>query len=165
MAAIFDSYFAMGDLRYLAAEYRKLPPALAKIHVRAAIKKTIKPFLPMFRAAAPKGKTGNLKRSPIAVADFDRVSGNWTGRVGYGMGKKKGYAALLVNNGTKPRYHKRQSLVGGRHYTGKGPATHFADSVLATVRTAGLSNLETYLYAGLESANNSLPRYLAAKKR
>lgn len=165
MAAIFDSYFAMGDLRYLAAEYRKLPPALAKKHVRAAIKKTIKPFLPMFRAVAPK-RTGGLKRSPIAIADLDRVSGNWTGRVGYGMGKgKKGYAALLVNDGTEPRYHKRPTKAGGRHYTGKGPATHFADSMLSTVRSAGLSNLETFLYAGLESAANELPRYLAHKKR
>jgi len=166
MAALFSSTFYMGDLRYLAGEYRKLPPALAKKHLRAAIKRAANPFLPAFRACAPRGRTGNLKKSPIVVADFDRVSGNWTARVGYGMGKKrKGYAALLVNNGTKERKHKRQSLFGKRHRTGRGPATHFADGVLASTRSAGLAGLETQLYAALEKATAELPRYLAAKKR
>ena len=165
MAAIFDSFFDMGDIRILAAEYRKLPPALARKHVRSAIRKTINPYLPLFRQVAPK-RTGGLKRSPITVADYDRVSGNWTGRVGYGMSKKKpGYAALLVNNGTKKRFHKRKTLTGRRHSTGAVRATHFADSMLSTVRSQGLNNLETFLYAGLESALRSLPRYLAAKKR
>lgn len=166
MASLFSSTFRMGDLQYLAGEYRKLPPALAKKHLRAALKRAVNPFLPAFRACAPRGRTGNLKKSPVAIADFDRVSGNWTARVGYGMGKKrKGYAALLVNNGTKDRKHKKPTASGNPHSTGRGPATHFAEGTLAMVRSAGLQGLETQLYAALEKATAELPRYLAAKKR
>jgi len=156
---LFAASFRMGDLQYLRQEYRKLPPALAKRHIRSALRKTVEPFLPEFRAAAPK-RTGGLKKSPITVAGFDRVSGDWTARVGYGMSKKKpGYAALLVNDGTKARKTKKGKS------TGKGPATGFANSLLASVRSRGMSNLETFLSAALESAINALPRYLAAKKR
>jgi hypothetical protein len=156
---LFEASFRMGDLQYLRHEYRKLPPALAKKHIRSALRKTVEPFLPEFRAAAPK-RTGGLKKSPITVANFDSVSGDWTARVGYGMSKKKqGYAALLVNDGTKARKTKKGKS------TGKGPATGFANSLLASVRSRGMSNLETFLYAALEKAINELPRYLAAKKR
>ena len=156
---LFSSTFAMGDLRQLRTAYSQLPPALAKKHVRSALKKAVAPFLPEFRAVAPR-RTGGLSKSPITVADFDRVSGNWTARVGYGMSKKKtGYHALLVNNGTKERKTKKGKS------TGKGPALHFADSMLASVRSRGLSNLETHLYAALDKATNELPRYLAMRKR
>jgi hypothetical protein len=156
---LFSASMRMGDLQLLRAEYRKLPPALAKKHIRSALRKTVEPFLPEFRAAAPV-RTGGLKRSPITVAGFDRVSGDWTARVGYGMSRKKpGYAALLVNNGTKPRKTKT-----GRN-RGRCPAAHFADSMLSSVRSRGLSNLETFLYAALEKATNELPRYLAARVR
>jgi hypothetical protein len=155
----------MGDLQYLRNEYRKLPPALAKKHIRSALRKTVEPFLPEVRAAAPV-RTGRLKKSPITKADFDRVSGDWTARVGFGRAKnKQGYHAILVNDGTKDRYHKRQSLLGKRHYTGKGPATHFADSLLASVLSRGMNMLETHLYAALDKATNELPRYLANRKR
>jgi hypothetical protein len=163
--ALFEATMRIGDLQQLRRAYLQLPPALAKKHIRSALRKTVEPFLPEFRAAAPV-RTGGLKKSPITVADFDRVSGNWTARVGYGRSKtKKGYAALLVNDGTKDRYHKRQSILGKRHYTGKGPATHFADSLLASVRSRGMNMLETHLYAALDKATNELPRYLAARKR
>ena len=157
--ALFEASMQMGDLRQLRIAYSQLPPALAKKHIRSAIRKAVNPFLPEFRAAAPK-RTGGLKKSPVTVADFDRVSGNWTARVGYGMSKtKKGYAAYLVNDGTKQRRHK------SGHRTGKGPATGFANSLLASVRTRGLNNLETFLYAALEKATNELPTYLARRRR
>ena len=163
--ALFEASMRIGDLQQLRREYMQLPPALAKRHIRSALRKTVEPFLPEFRAAAPK-RTGGLKKSPITKADFDGVSGRWTARVGYGRSKtKRGHHAILVNDGTKERYHKRQSLLGKRHYTGKMPATHFADSLLASVRSRGLNMLETHMYAALESAKRALPKYLAARKR
>ena len=164
-APLFEASMRMGDLQELRRAYMQLPPALAKKHIRSAIRKAVSPFLPEFKAAAPK-RTGGLKKSPIVVADFDRVSGNWTAKVGYGMSKRKpGYAALLVNDGTKQRYHKKQGLFGKRHSTGKGPATGFANALLSSVRSRGLNMLETHLFAALEKAKNELPRYLAMRKR
>jgi HK97 gp10 family phage protein len=156
---LFAASFRMGDLQYLRNEYRKLPPALAKKHIRSALRKTVEPFLPEFRAKAPK-KTGALKKSPITKADFDRVSGDWTARVGYGRSKtKRGHHAILVNDGTKQRKTK-----AGKN-TGKMPATHFADSLLASVRSRGLNMLETHMYAALESAKRALPEYLKHRRR
>jgi len=158
-APLFSATMQIGDIQALRREYLKLPPALAKKHIRSALRKTVEPFLPEFRAAAPV-RTGGLKRSPITVATFDRVSGNWTARVGYGRSKtKRGWTAYLVNNGTKERVTKK----GKR--TGRCPASHFADSLLASVRARGIANLETFLAAALEKATNELPRYLAARIR
>jgi hypothetical protein len=168
--ALFEATMRIGDLQQLRRAYMQLPPALAKKHIRSALRKTVEPFLPEFRAAAPK-KTGGLKKSPITKADFAPVSGNWTARVGYGRSKtKKGWHAVMLNDGTKERYQKRKGVLQsmglrGPHYTGKGPATHFADSLLSSVRSRGMNMLETHLYAALEKATNELPRYLANRKR
>jgi hypothetical protein len=156
---LFQATMRIGDLQELRREYLKLPPALAKVHIRSALRKTINPFLPEFRAAAPK-RTGGLKKSPITKAEFDRVSGNWTARVGYGRSKTKmGHHAILVNDGTKERKTKTGKS------TGKMPATHFADSLLASVRSRGLNNLETHMYAALASAKRALPQYLKNRRR
>jgi len=164
-APLFESKFRIGDLQFLRREFLKLPPALAKKHIRSALRKTVEPFLPEFRAAAPV-RTGGLRRSPITVAGFDRASNDWTARVGYGMSKARpGYAALLVNSGTKERFKKKTVRNFKHPSTGKCPASHFADSMLASVRARGISNLETFMYAALEKATNELPRYLAARVR
>lgn len=161
---VWESRQYEGLLRQLAKAYGRLPTSLAKKHVKAAVGRAAKPFLPEVRKAAPKGKTGNLKRSAGVKVFFGKrdASGSWVAKVGYRRGKAKsakGQHALIVNDGTKPR----QTKAGANR--GKGPATRFFDSTLASIRSRGLAGLETQLLAALEKAEKELPRYLKNRRR
>ena len=162
--------FEIPNTRELQEGYRSLPRTLQRKYLKSAIRKAIKDanLEPKFKSAAPKGRTGKLKKSVTIVTGFVRSGegkGNPYARVGFGRSKgKPGYHAILVNDGTKDRYTK--GFLGfGRAYRGKGPATKFAEPVLALARATGPVSLEKHMAESLESAKRELPKYLAKRKR
>lgn len=166
----FDTDDYRRQIAELAKAYQGLPRTLNRKYLKSAIRKAVKDtnLEPRFKSAAPKGRKGNLKKSVTIVTGFMRSGpskGQPYARVGYGRSKgKRGYHAILVNDGTKDRYTK--GFFGfGRMYRGRGPATRFADPVLATAAAVGPVNLERHLREGFEAAMRELPKYLARRRR
>jgi len=160
----FDAADYQRQLHDLAEGYKALPRTLQRKYMKSAIRKAVKEtnLESAFKSAAPR-LSGNLKKSVTIVTGFLR-SGEGKGqpyaRVGYGRSKgKKGYHAIIVNDGTKPRFTK------SGQFTGKGPATGFANGVLRQAQTTGLVALERHLMESLEAAKRELPKYLARRRR
>ena len=152
------------DLDDLIRAYAKLPGSLARKHLKAAIRRSIKPFTPALKAATPRS-TGNLRRSVTTVVKFgtkvsrgsgEAFRGTAIGIVGFSRkGKKKnqkGDHSVLVESGTKPRVRKS----GGS--TGKGPPRHMLRDTLASKKSGILSNLELEMGVSLERATQEAAR-------
>lgn len=155
----FNSTDLRHDIEQLRRGFAQLPQGLARIHIRAAMKRVLKPYEPLFRAAAPKD-TGKLKRSVTTVTDFDGYSGRWQSRVGFGRSRtKKGHHAILVDAGTKERKKKN-----GQH-CGRMPASRFATPLAHVIRTQGKLDLENELLAALENAKKAMPKYASRSGR
>ena len=151
----------------LIRAYAKLPGSLARKHLKASIRRSIKPFVPALKAATPRA-TGNLRRSVTTVVKFgtkvtrgsgEAFRGTAIGVVGFSRkGKKKnqkGDHSVLVESGTKPRRRKS----GGS--TGKSPPRHMLRDTLASKRSGILSNLEIEMGVSLERATQEAARRAA----
>ena len=164
------------DLDDLIRAYGTLPGSLARKHLKAAIRRSIRPFMPALKTATPKS-TGNLRRSVTTVVKFGtKVSraASWSfqgtaiGIVGFSRkGKKKnqkGDHSVLVEAGTKPRFRKgtKGNTFGvGRGSTGIMPPKHMLRDTLASRKSGILSNLELEMGVSLERAvreNATRPR-------
>jgi hypothetical protein len=156
------------DLDDLIRAYAKLPGSLARKHLKAAIRRSIKPFVPALKAATPRGATGNLRRSVTTVVRFgtkvsrgsgEAFRGTAIGIVGFSRkGKKKnqrGDHSVLVEAGSKPRRRKR----GGS--TGTMPPKHMLRDTLAAKRSGILSNMEIEMGVSLERATQEAARRAA----
>jgi len=156
------------DLDDLIRAYAKLPGSLARKHLKAAIRRSIKPFTPALKAATPRGATGNLRRSVTTVVKFgtkvsrgggEAFRGTAMGIVGFSRkGKKKnqkGDHSVLVEAGSKPRQRKR----GGS--TGTMPPKHMLRDTLASKRSGILSNMEIEMGVSLERATQEAARRAA----
>jgi len=147
--------------------FAKFPQGFAKKWIRQALKNAVADtgLEGRFKSAAPV-KKGNLRKS-VTIVTGNMRSGPSKGqpyaRVGYGRSKgKKGYHAILVSDGTKDRYTK--GFLGlGRAYRGRGPATGFANGVLATASSTGPVALERHLQEALDKATAQFnsPKYQA----
>jgi hypothetical protein len=150
------------DLDDLIRAYAQLPGSLARKHLKASIRRSIKPFVPALKAATPRS-TGNLRRSVTTVVKFgtkvSRVNtysfrGTAMGIVGFSRkGKKKnqkGDHSVLVEQGTKPRRRKSGAA------TGKMPPKHMLRDTLAAKRSGILSNMEIEMGVSLERATREL---------
>jgi hypothetical protein len=156
------------DIDDLIRAYAKLPGSVARKHLKAAIRRSIKPFVPALKAATPRGATGNLRRSVITVVKFgtkvsrgggEAFRGTAIGIVGFSRkGKKKnqkGDHSVLVEAGSKPRRRKR----GGS--TGTMPPKHMLRDTLAAKRSGILSNMEIEMGVSLERATQEAARRAA----
>ena len=164
------------DLDDLIRAYAKLPGSLARKHLKAAIRRSIKPFTPALTAATPRS-TGNLRRSVTTVVKFgtkvsrgsgEAFRGTAIGIVGFSRkGKKKnqkGDHSVLVEAGTKPRFRKGvrgNSFSAGQGSTGKGPPRHMLRDTLAAKKSGILSNLEIEMGVSLERATQEAARRAA----
>jgi hypothetical protein len=172
------------DLDDLIRAYAKLPGSLARKHLKAAIRRSIKPFTPALKAATPRS-TGNLRRSVTTVVKFgtkvsrgsgEAFRGTAIGIVGFSRkGKKKnqkGDHSVLVEAGTKPRFRKtavakrggvkaRSNFSAGQGSTGKGPPRHMLRDTLAAKKSGILSNLELEMGVSLERATQEAARQRA----
>jgi plasmid stabilization system protein ParE len=165
------------DLDDLIRAYAKLPGSLARKHLKASIRRSIKPFVPSLKSATPRGATGNLRRSVTTVVRFgtkvsrrggDSFRGTAIGIVGFSRkGKKKnqkGDHSVLVESGSKPRRRKGvrgNSFSAGQGSTGTMPPKHMLRDTLASKRSGILSNLEIEMGVSLERAvreNATRPR-------
>jgi hypothetical protein len=144
-----------GDVADIIAAYRQLPPHIAKKHLRAAMGRTIKPFLPALKANTPT-YTGNLKRSVTSVTRFyDRADhGAVVGVVGFSRGGKTkrnmGNHGLFVEAGTKPRRTR------AKRFCGSMPAVGMLKRTLSTMRGPILANLGMEMAVALEKATREL---------
>ena len=155
------------DLDDLIRAYAKLPGSLARKHLKAAIRRSIKPFVPALKAATPRA-TGNLRRSVTTVVKFgtkvtrgsmESFRGTAIGVVGFSRkGKKKnqkGDHSVLVESGTKHRRRKSGAS------TGQSPPRHMLRDTLASKRSGILSNMEIEMGVSLERATQEAARRAA----
>jgi len=173
------------DLDDLIRAYAKLLGSLARKHLKAAIRRSIKPFTPALKAATPRGATGNLRRSVITVVKFgtkvsrganEAFRGTAIGIVGFSRkGKKKnqkGDHSVLVEQGSKPRFRKtavakrggvkaRSKFSAGQGSTGTMPPKHMLRDTLASKRSGILSNMEIEMGVSLERATQEAARRAA----
>lgn len=156
------------ELDDLIRAYAKLPGSLARKHLKASIRRSIKPFVPALKAATPRGATGNLRRSVTTVVKFGKkvtrgpnepFRGTAMGIVGFSRkGKKKnqkGDHSVLVEQGSKPRRRKgvRGNTFGsGQGSTGTMPPKHMLRDTLAAKKSGILSNMEIEMGVSLERA-------------
>lgn len=152
----------------LQEAYAKLPQALSRKHVLAAMKRAVKDMNlenDFRRAAEAHEVTGNLRKSVTIVSGIARqgaAQGRAFARIGYGRSKRKlGHHALMLHEGTKNRFLKTPP----HRYVGKGPRTAFASSAMDRARTQALYTVADRLLEALGKAVNELPRYLQFKKR
>jgi len=165
-----------GSIETMVANYGRLPGAIARKYLKAAVRRSIKPFVPALKAATPRGATGNLRRSVITVVKFgtkvsrgsgESFRGTAIGIVGYSRkGKKKnqkGDHSVLVEQGTKPRFRKtavakrggvkaRSKFSAGQGSTGTMPPKHMLRDTLASKKSSVLSQLESEMAVSLERA-------------
>ena len=155
---VWNASDVINDIEYLRRGFGQLPTALAKRHIRPAIRKAMEPYMPMFRAAAPR-RTGGLRRSVTTVVDFQGTTGYFSGRVGFGRGRgKKGHHAILVADGTKARRTKKN------YNRGVMPSNPEMQSLANTIRTSAPPMFETQLLAALDNAIKALPIYTAKSR-
>jgi hypothetical protein len=143
------------DVADIIAAYRQLPPYIAKKHLRAAMGRTVKPFIPALRANTPTD-TGNLRRSVTSVTRFyNRAdSGAVVGVVGFSRGGKTkrnmGNHGLFVEAGTKPRRTRT------KRFCGSMPARGMLRRTLQTMQGPILANLRQEMAFALEKATREL---------
>jgi hypothetical protein len=108
------------ELSRLMREFDALRPALARKHMRAAIRRSLAPGIAALRSTTPKGPTGNLRRAiDSKIAKYR--SGNVVGLVGYRKagtsktvptkgsvmkGRDRAYHQKFLEFGTRDRYTK-----------------------------------------------------------
>lgn len=111
------------ELDNLKRAFNNLRPSLAKKHMGAAIRRTLKPGITALRSTTPKGPTGNLRRA-IASKVKTYANGGAVGLVGYtaaGSGKTKAAAAGTVRKGKNLGYHMGFLEFGTKDRHTKGP--------------------------------------------
>lgn len=110
------------ELDNLKRAFNNLRPSLAKKHMGAAIRRTLKPGLTALRSTTPRGPTGNLRRA-ISSKVKTYANGGAVGLVGYtaaGSGKAKA-AGGTVKKGRDRAFHMGFLEFGTRDRHTKGP--------------------------------------------
>ena len=127
------------ELRELQQAFRGFRPNLAKKHMGAAIRRSLKPGMDALKNTTPKGPTGNLKRA-ITSKVKTYVSGNAVGLVGYlaaGSGKKKPAAGGKVQKGKDRAFHAGFLEFGTKERIIKTSSRRAGASVASSFRTLG----------------------------
>jgi hypothetical protein len=187
---IFDSLSYAGDCRSLARGYRDLPSSLAKKHIKSAMTRSVKPFLPALRAATPrfKGKRtktaavardtqgryvagsgkkstvkpGALRRSIKSITKFTQKAnhGAFYTKVGFARGPGKGNHALWVEQGTGTRRNKDTGA-----NRGSVSPRWFLRRTFDSMKSGIQASIGLQLAAGLEKAGSELENYMKNKRR
>ena len=107
MAGGIDVKVEFPELRELQQAFRQFRPGLARKHMGAAIRRSLKPGLTALRGNVTKGPTGNLARA-ITSKVKTYASGNAVGLVGFtaaGSGKAKSAGGGTVKKGKDRAFH------------------------------------------------------------
>ncbi|CAB4184552.1 Bacteriophage HK97-gp10, putative tail-component [uncultured Caudovirales phage] len=157
------------DCDDLIRAYGELPATLARKHLKAAMRRAIRPFAPALRRSTPK-RTGNLRRAITVVVRFsNKISRNYygnfqggvTGSVGFKRGAGKGNHSNLVEDGSveRRRVNFRGEKFGkNKGGTGKMPARHMLRETLDARKDGILQNLELEMGVSLERAARELAK-------
>ena len=139
MADGIDVKVEFPELRELQQAFKGFRPSLAKKHMGAAIRRSLKPGTDTLKQTTPKGPTGNLRRA-ITSKVKTYVSGNAVGLVGYtaaGSGKKKSAGGGTVNKGKDRAFHAGFLEFGTRERIIKTSSRRAGASVASSFRTLG----------------------------
>lgn len=107
MSSGIDVKVEFPELRELQKAFRQFRPSLAKKHMGAAIKRSLKPGIQALRGNVPRGPTGNLARA-ITSKVKTYVSGNAVGLVGFtaaGSGKAVSAKGGAIKKGKDRAFH------------------------------------------------------------
>lgn len=139
MAAGIDAKVEFPELKQLQQAFRNFRPSLAKKHMGAAIRRSLKPGMDALKRNTPRGPTGNLRRA-IASKVKTYVSGNAVGLVGYvaaGSGKSKSAGGGAVQTGKDRAYHAGFLEFGTKERVIKTSSRRAGASVASSFRTLG----------------------------
>jgi len=128
MAGGMDVRVEFPELKQLQQAFKQFRPSLARKHIGAAIRRSLKPGLEALKGNVKRGPTGNLQRA-ITSKVKTYVSGNAVGLVGFTAagsskarsaaggrvqkGKDRAFHAGFVEFGTKDRIVRTSSRMGG----------------------------------------------------
>lgn len=188
---IFNEAEFAGDCRGLAQGFRELPQALARKHIKSAMKKATEPFLPALRAATPRFKgrrtktaavsrdsrgrflvgsgkksvirPGALRRSVKSMTRFKSKGGatEFFTKVSFARGKGKGGNIAHLVELGTGARKTKRS----RAARGAVSPRKFLARTFAAMAPGIQGAIESQLRLALESAKRALPNYLKHKKR
>lgn len=119
-----------------------------------AYRKSVKPLLADAKAAAPVGKTGNLRNS-IGTSELPNEIAILAGT----LKRRKGWHGHLVENGTVERFRRTKS--GKQVSTGKMVGTHFFEKAYNANEEAIVNSVNQEYYKAID---NAIVKYNKASK-
>lgn len=164
MAAGIDVKVEFPELKQLQQAFRNFRPSLAKKHMGAAIRRSLKPGIDALKRNTPKGPTGNLRRA-ISSKVKTYVSGNAVGLVGFvaaGSGKGKSAGGGTIQKGKDRAYHAGFLEFGTKERFIKTSSRRAGASVASSFKTLGPFKIAKVAkrgkFAGVVRVNTS-PKY------
>jgi hypothetical protein len=164
MAGGIDVKVEFPELRELQKAFRQFRPSLARKHMGAAIRRSLKPGLTALRGNVTKGPTGNLARA-ITSKVKTYVSGNAVGLVGFtaaGSGKAKSAGGGTVKKGKDRAFHAGFVEFGTKERIIKTSSRRSGASIASSFKTMGQFKIARVAkrgkFAGVVRVNTS-PKY------
>lgn len=164
MASGIDMRVDFPELRGIQDAFRGFRSSLARKHMGAAIRRSLKPGITALRGNVTRGPTGNLARS-ITSKVKTYASGNAVGLVGFvaaGSGKAKSAGGGAVKKGKDRAYHAGFLEFGTKERTIKTSSRRAGASVASSFRTLGPFKIAKVArrgkFAGVARVNTS-PKY------
>lgn len=127
------------ELRRLQDAFRGFRTSLARKHMGAAIRRSLKPGVDALKQNTPKGPTGNLRRA-IASKVKTYVSGNAVGLVGFvaaGSGKSASAGGGRVQKGKDRAYHAGFLEFGTKERVIRNGSKRSGAPIASSFRTLG----------------------------
>lgn len=164
MAGGIDVKVEFPELRELQKAFRQLRPSLARKHMGAAIRRSLKPGLTALKANVSKGPTGNLRRAVTSKVKT-YVSGNAVGLVGFtaaGSGKAKSAGGGTVQKGKDRAFHAGFVEFGTKERIVKTSSRRGGASIASSYKSFGAFKIAKIAkrgkFAGAVRVNTS-PKY------
>ena len=164
MAGGIDVKIEFPELRALQKAFSQFRPSLARKHMGAAIRRSLKPGLTALRGNIPRGPTGNLSRAVTSKVKTYK-SGNAVGLVGLiaaGSGKTKSAGGGSVKKGKDRAFHAGFLEFGTKERFIKTSSRKGGASIASSFRTLGPFKIAKVArrgkFAGVVRVNTS-PKY------
>lgn len=139
MAEGIDVKIEFPELKKLQQAFLGFRTSLARKHMGAAIRRSLKPGADALKRNTPKGPTGNLRRA-IATKVKTYSSGNAVGLIGFvaaGSGKKKSAGGGRVQKGKDRAFHAGFLEFGTKDRVIKTSSVKGGASIASSYRTLG----------------------------
>lgn len=164
MSSGIDVRVEFPELRELQKAFRNFRPSLARKHMGAAIRRSLKPGLTALRSNVSRGPTGNLARA-ISSKVKTYKSGNAVGLVGFvaaGSGKSKSAGGGAVKKGKDRAFHAGFLEFGTKERIIKTSSRRGGASIASSFKSLGPFKIARTAkrgkFAGVVRVNTS-PKY------